>query len=300
MMTGCSFQIKGSYYDQEPKNYAYVISVPNNAGDNIEIDAKKGQTQYTTGVQLNYPLLLSAQRQWNISGGVDYLDKSYDYRYQVKRNGQIITIPGLTEDTLNTRYTAGEINLTGQRIYSQSNWALRFNLRQGLGGSSDIKLPETDIRFTRWRFGADAGYFFTPKWRISTSIDGVWSDSHLPEPEKASYGGLRFGRGYPEGEISGDYGYGGQVELRYLQPIDARWVKTVQPYVVVDTGHTFNNSHYYRNRQIASYALGATFADNRHYSLSLEGARPIAELPSDVDKRDWRLNFSFSYNFGAP
>jgi hemolysin activation/secretion protein len=62
-------------------------------------------------------------------------------------------------------------------------------------------------------------------------LGGDWSNNTLPEPERVSFGAQRFGRGYQDSEASGDYGYGGQVELRYIKMRkESTWLATIQPY----------------------------------------------------------------------
>lgn len=293
---GLQLQVKGSFYQQEPKKYTYLLSIPNS---NIELDAKKKQTQYTGGVQLNYPLLLSAKNQWNMYGLVDYTNKKYEYRYQLKQNGHVIDFP-LERVEQTVKYPAAELGLSGLKIYDTAYWALRVNARQGLDGSvSDNNPLNSNLTFTRWKANVEGAYVIDSRWRLSSSVEGVWSDDNLPESERATFGGLRFGRGYDDGEASGDYGYGAQFEVRYIYPMTSRWLANIQPYAVIDTAKTHSNSEIYKAQTLASYALGTTFTDNRHYTISVEGARPIGDKPHDSTQRDWRFNLTFSYNFNA-
>ncbi|AKJ41142.1 ShlB/FhaC/HecB family hemolysin secretion/activation protein [Pragia fontium] len=288
---GLQMQLKGSYDKQKPKKYTPALVLPQY---NVDIGSKTDETQYTSGIQFNYPLVLTRQKQWTVSGGLDYLDKSYDQYYL----GQVQGKPFSANGTQKLRYPAAEVSLFGYREYTQAFWSTRLSVRQGIEGAlSNSTLPATDIPFTRWRMNNDAAYLFAEKWRLSTSIEGDWSDNDLPEPERASFGGLRYGRGYSDGDATGDYGYGGQVEMRYLYSRESQWLNTVQPYVVMDTAHTYFNQPALANRQLASYAAGVTVGDGKHYSLSLEGARPIGDLPSDSDKRGFRFNATFTYNF---
>ncbi|GKX53868.1 ShlB/FhaC/HecB family hemolysin secretion/activation protein [Budvicia aquatica] len=291
--SGLQMQLRGSYYQKNPKDYTYLLTLP---PYDVDIDNKSKETQSTGGIQFNYPLLLTRQHQWTVSGALDYLNKSYEYRFRATQAGQTlpISIQGV-DQTL--RYPAAELSLNGYREYSQAYWSTRFSLRQGIeGGVAHSDVPNTDIAFTRWRGNGETAYLFDKKWRLSSSIEGDWSDNNLPEPERVSFGGLRFGRGYPDGDASGDYGYGGQVEMRYLHTRDSTWLNSIQPYVVLDTARTYFNA-VPANRKLASYAAGVTIGDGKHYSLSLEGARPIGDVPSDSDKRGWRFNATFTYNF---
>ncbi|SFC12580.1 ShlB/FhaC/HecB family hemolysin secretion/activation protein [Pragia fontium] len=288
---GLQMQLKGSYYQKKPKKYTPVLVLPQY---NVDIGGKTDATQYTSGIQFNYPLVLTRKKQWTVSGGLDYLDKSYDQYYR----GQIQGTSFSVSETQTLRYPAAEVSLFGYQEYTQALWTTRLNVRQGIEGAiSNSTLPATDIPFTRWRMNNDMAYLFAEKWRLSASIEGDWSDNDLPEPERVSFGGLRYGRGYPDGDASGDYGYGGQVEMRYLYSRESQWLNTVQPYVVMDTAHTYFNQPALATRQLASYAAGVTIGDGKHYSVSLEGARPIGDLPGDSDKRGLRFNATFTYNF---
>ncbi len=52
-----------------------------------------------------------------------------------------------------------------------------------------------------------------------------------------------------------------------------------------------------RHQRLASVAAGVTLGDTRHYSLSVEAARPIGDRPTDSDRRDWRYSLTVSWNF---
>ncbi|WP_442975973.1 ShlB/FhaC/HecB family hemolysin secretion/activation protein [Rouxiella sp. T17] len=291
---GLLMQLKGSYFDQNDKDFNRLQTLPNN----INVDYKARQTQYNGGFTLSYPLELNAKKQWTLSGGADYLYKKYNYDLRASNDVQSIALDGINQFV---RYPALEASLNGYREYEQFYWNARFNVRQGvdgLGASSNI--PATDLNFTRWRFNGDAAYLFAKKWRLSTSWEGDWSNNDLPEPERASFGSSRYARGYQDGEATGDYGYGGQVEMRYIHDRQQGvWLKTIQPYVVMDTARTYFNQSGLPKQRLASYALGVTLADNKHYSVSVEAARPIGDVPLDNDKRNWRLNATFTYNFNS-
>ncbi|AWH89302.1 ShlB/FhaC/HecB family hemolysin secretion/activation protein [Limnobaculum parvum] len=288
---GLQMQLKGSYYNKKPKKDTPVLVLPQL---DVDIGSKTEETQYTSGIQFNYPLRLTRQNQWTLSGGLDYLDKQYDVSY----HGRLLGDPFSAKEGFKLRYPAADLSLARYREYTQGVWSTRLNLRQGIEGSmASSDLPYTDLAFTRWRLNNDAAYLLAEKWRLSASLEGDWSDNDLPEPERVSFGGLRYGRGYPDGDASGDYGYGGQLEMRYMYSRESRWLNTIQPYALVDTARSYFNQRVLDDRKLASYAAGVTIGDSKHYSLSLEGARPVGDVPSDSDKRGFRFNATFTYNF---
>lgn len=293
---GLSLQTRGSYYKQEPKDYTDVLTL---YPQDITLSSRTEQTQYSGGVVLSYPLQLTRKRQWTVSGGVDYLEKSYNLKSRARFNTLNNALLDLEDQNQRMRYPAAELALTGYQEYTQSYWSTRASVRKGINGAlASSSVPWGDLGFTRWKLTGDAVYLMAEKWRLSASAEGDWSDNDLPEAEHVTFGGLRFGRGYPDGEATGDYGYGGQVEMRYMHNREkGDWLKTIQPYAVLDTAHTWYNSPIFRAQKLASYAVGVTLSDNKHYSLSLEGARPIGDLPSDSSRRDWRFNATLTYNF---
>jgi len=291
---GLLMQLKGSYYQQKDKDYSTLFVLP---GD-ISIGSKNKQTQYNTGVVFSYPLELTRKKQWTLSGGLDYLDKTYDYDLWAMQAGRQIQLPDVNQ---HVRYPGADLTLAGYREYDKAYWNTRFNVRQGIDGlGASNNTPNADLGFTRWKFNGDTAYLFDQKWRLSAAVEGDWSDNDLPEPERVNFGATHYGRGYPDSDASGDYGVGGQVEMRYIHNRDqGQWLKTIQPYVVMDAAHTGFNQSGIAKQNLSSYALGVTLSDNRHYSISVEAARPIGDMPVDSQKRDWRYNATFTYNFSA-
>ncbi|AIR66216.1 ShlB/FhaC/HecB family hemolysin secretion/activation protein [Cedecea neteri] len=290
---GLLMQLKGSFYRENPSDYTPLLYLP----QNISIDAKEKTTQYTGGIAFSYPLLLERKKQFSVSGGLDYVDKRDDYALRASGFGNTIDLPGVSQ---RARYPAAEFSAWGYREYEKANWSARLTLRQGIDafGASVTPGSNTNLNFTRWKGNVDAAWLVAPKWRLSTSLEGDWSNNNLPEAERVSFGAQRYGRGYPDGEASGDYGYGGQVEMRYIHSLDQGvWINTVQPYVVADTAQTWFNQPGFRHQRLASIATGVTVGDSRHYSLSVEAARPLADLPSDSSRRDVRFSLTFTYNF---
>ena len=72
----------------------------------------------------------------------------------------------------------------------------------------------------------------------AVSFGGQYSPDILPIAERISFGGSRFGRGYQAGEVTGDSGIGAAVELNYSWPVQQKWLKQVQPYVLYEAART--------------------------------------------------------------
>ena len=290
---GLRMQLKGSYYRDDPKDYTPLLSLP----QDITIDVHNTSTQYNGGVNFSYPLMLERKKQLGLTGGMDYTDKRNDYSLRARGFGQTLDLPSQNQ---HVRYPALEFGINGYREFEKASGSGSLTLRQGMDALGADAAPSlgTDVDFTLWKGRVDGAWMVAKNWRLSTALDGSWSDNDLPEPERVNYGAQRFGRGYQDGEATGDYGYGGQLELRYLhmRP-ESQWLATVQPYLLADAARTGFNQPGYRHPKLASIAGGVMLGDMRHYGLTLEAARPVGDKPSDASRRDWRFSLTVTWNF---
>lgn len=290
---GLSMQLKGSYYRDDPKDYTPLLSLP----QDITIDVHNTSTQYNGGVNFSYPLILERKKQLGMTGGMDYTDKRNDYSLRARGFGQTLDLPSQNQ---HVRYPALEFGVNGYREFETVSGSGNITVRQGMDALGADAAPSlgTDVDFTLWKGRVDGAWMVAKNWRLSTALDGSWSDNDLPEPERVNYGAQRFGRGYQDGEATGDYGYGGQLELRYLhmRP-ESQWLATVQPYLLADAARTGFNQPGYRHPKLASIAGGVMLGDMRHYGLTLEAARPVGDKPSDASRRDWRFSLTVTWNF---
>ena len=134
------------------------------------------------------------------------------------------------------------------------------------------------------------------------SAVGQYSRNVLPSSEQVSFGGRRYGLGYPPGELAGDKGYG--VSLEVNRNISTGWnrLKTVQPYLAVDHARAwYNEDGLYESQSAAltSAALGIRLSDERYFVADLNVARPLRNGPYDGGRRGTRVNFSFSLAYDA-
>jgi hemolysin activation/secretion protein len=290
---GLTMQLKGSYYRENPQDFTPLLNLPND----IAINAKQKSTQYNGGVNFGYPLILTGKEQLNLTGGMDYTDKRDDYDLQARLAGQKYTLDSQHQ---HVRYPALEFGINGLRAFTTTSIGGGLTLRQGIDGLGADAAPaqNTDLNFTLWKSNLNAAWMISEKWKLSTAWEGDWSNNDLPEPERVSFGAQHFGRGYQDSEASGDYGYGGQVELRYLHMRkESTWLATVQPYMLADTAQTWFNQPGLPHQRLGSIATGIMVGDNRHYSVSVEAAKPVGDVPTDNNSRDWRYSLTLTWNF---
>ena len=252
-------------------------------------------------IGLEYPLVLSARLLWaaGIEVGHHREQSQVDYDGQLELDRHL----HFSAAGLDTRLMTGRDG----RIVE-----LRADVRRGvdLGDNrNDWRLVSTEgeawfeqpeeLEFLRFGLGARWVQPLGATWRFSARADGFWSGDALPSPERGNYGGTaRFGRGYSDNQAQGDYGAAGEVELRYVHGLQTRWLRSLEPYVVVDGARTR-----YQEREVehelASAALGLELARGRAYRLRVEYARPVADRDAGSGQRDGRVNVRLAWDLSG-
>ncbi|ABE59008.1 ShlB/FhaC/HecB family hemolysin secretion/activation protein [Chromohalobacter israelensis] len=290
---GLRLKLSATHFDGDDTTDTQLLGVP--------IEAREAKRRQRYRGELDYPLRLSRDTLWEVGGALEYLDEETRYRYTTSGNDELLR----ADETL--RYGTAELNTLYRRVSADRLWEVGGELRQGLGdagGKSELEIAtlgvtERDgdpLNYTRLGLNGRWVESLGERWRLTTRADGFWSENSLPLPERGNYGGTRFGRGYPDGQAEGDYGYAGEIELRFLQAVPWGWVSRIEPYLVVDGARTrFHDNDIEYN--LASAAFGLEFTDSRYYRLGVEYARPIAEEDLDTDNREGRINARLSWQF---
>ncbi|KAI2669598.1 ShlB/FhaC/HecB family hemolysin secretion/activation protein [Pseudomonas sp. TNT3] len=167
---------------------------------------------------------------------------------------------------------------------------------QGIDGmGAKTNNSDLDLDFFRLRLSGVQSDRFFENWQGVLSGALYWSDDTLPDSERAVFGGQNFGRGYPDDQASGDKGWGVAYEVNYSFNRDWNWVRTVQPYVVLDRSKTWFNELAVKGNNLSSAALGLRFGDAKYYNIALEAAKPMSDEALDTFNRKPRYSISFSY-----
>jgi hemolysin activation/secretion protein len=183
---------------------------------------------------VQYPWIRSRDQDLTILGGANYIDSA--------------------TNTFST--TLYNDHIRSAKIGANYNFADRFSgtnftsagLEHGFplfGASTNPTSPTVS------RFGADgvytkfilnAGHLQPLFWRLSAFIYGTgqYSFNPLLATAQFAYGGSQLGRAYDPGEILGDKGLAGSVELRMDNAPEWRFLQTFQPFVFYDGGVVWN------------------------------------------------------------
>lgn len=247
-----------------------------------------------------YPLLLDARRSLTLNGGLYGVDNVDEYRVPA-------TGAALTDDTRVRALFAQLSYLEVQADRSRSASVLaaqgldvagasattRSNV-PGLGGPGTARLD-----FSRIAFEASQRDRYAGQWGTGVSFGAQYSPHSLAASERISFGGPRFGRGYAAGDAAGDSGWGVGAEINRMFRLDTRWLRQIEPYVLVEHARVSTDIGRPLPRSLRSVAIGVRLSDTRHYSLDLAIAKPTGDAAIGNPDRKTRISLLLSYQLAA-
>lgn len=286
---GLKLELSARHFKSDNNDRFFVTDIP------IDFVETKTRDQFSLG--LSYPVQLQRKYSWWLGGKIHHLDEQSAF--------ELSTAGASSQINKDLRYSAVEAFSNMQFNTSRSVSQFKLAVRQGVDlGANRNELENAGVtaagaealEFTYlttevfWRFK------FASKWQLQTRLHGHWSDDVLPSAEQARYGNILFARGYPEGQAQGDRGYAGEVELRFIQPVNTAFVRQVEPYLVVDSAHTELLSSGSR-ASLSSATIGLAVTDNRYYGVSMEYSIPTGDKPIDTNSRSPIFNFRIRWQF---
>lgn len=150
--------------------------------------------------------------------------------------------------------------------------------------------------FTKFTLLASRTQKISGDWSLFASLRGQYSADNLPEDEEISFGGARWGRAYDYGEVEGDSGAAGQLELRYTRT-GFGLAESLQGYLFADTAAVWVRDGEGEPDALSSAGLGLRAAFMGGYRAGLEAAIPLDRIPSGKDGRDPRVFATVSKEF---
>lgn len=148
-----------------------------------------------------------------------------------------------------------------------------------------------DAWYTRYQTVTDA-------LSIKLALGGQLASGPLLNWQQFYLGGASFGRGYSNGEISGDNGIGGSFELRFDGTTKSALLKSYQLYGFADGGAVWNSGYTIRDGlQLASAGGGIRLNLPGTLRADLGFAVPLAYRSPDNEARSVRFQMSVSNSF---
>jgi hemolysin activation/secretion protein len=242
---------------------------------------------------LSYPVWLANDQALTVSGGF-YATRNID-RYTNPATDASVAI------TTDVRVLQAGVTYLQSTARQSRN--VSVNLFRGLNrlGARQNDTSDYNLAFTRVAASFNQSVSLTPAFGLSFSGAGQYSNHELPSSEQISFGGWRYGLGYPAGELAGDSGWGLALEGNYTYNWDSPWLRSIQPYVRADYARTYHRNEtlaqVYGDSRLSSVALGVRLSDKRYYTLDLNVARPVGDLPVNSNSRSLRFNVNYSLRY---
>jgi hemolysin activation/secretion protein len=171
-----------------------------------------------------------------------------------------------------------------------------------IGATADqvsLSRPDANGEFTKFEAQISRYQNVGESFGLYASLAGQASLDPLLASEEFSLGGARYGRAYDYGELTGDDGIAGLVELRYGRNPNLDFLEFYQLYGFYDYGVIWNDNAAPGFDEISLSSAGAglrlTFPDA--LSANVEAAKPLDHVPFTQDDQDWRVFFYISKQF---
>lgn len=259
-----------------------------------ELDLYSRYLSFSLG--LDYPIILSRQRRWDVSGSFEantftsdiLSDRLYEDKTRVLRLG--------------SRYQ-GSHNLGGL-TFGNLNFSQGFDI---LGaretGSADLSREEGHSDFSKFEFSLTHNQELNSDFGLSVNVTGQYSFSPLLSSEEFGYGGYALGRAYDNSEIAGDSGLGFLAELSYRKFLispENSLMPSIEPYIFYDIGKVWNLDSNTEDESGASSGGGFRFRWENGSIINTTIAQPLTrsiENPKSGNGRNPRFLLSLQHNF---
>jgi len=242
--------------------------------------------------RLSYPLILSRRQSLYVRGAFEVHEIKED-RFEAS------TI----DDSLRVLRLQGDTTL-------KDNWDgttfLAVELSRGLDilGASDrgdaiLSRPDGDGVFTKFRFDVVRVQEISGPVSLRMAARAQSALDALLSREEFLLGGSLFGRAYDFGEISGEDGIAGSLELRYGDPEAGGVIGGYQVYGFYDLGAVWNrNTEAGMHRDsLASLGGGVRLDITRGIQAAFEVAQPLTRAVESTGDTGMRVFFSLGMRF---
>jgi hemolysin activation/secretion protein len=279
----------------------YGTSVPGNV---LAITGYSGDL-FLAGGALEYPVLLSRRLSLAVNAALDIdqsqiallgsdgsLNPESKIKLRILRIGEKLQIQDellgfgrSAADTVNFTVHHGVPELAGS-----SNDAA-FTPRPG--ERNDFLKVTTEIVRVQNLFAWGASSV-----ALKTAFSGQWTPAILPPSEKFLFGGEQYGRGFYNGEVTGDRAAAGTVEPQLNQTLEGKvfghpYLVGVQYYTFFDIGQMWSNAPGDVNTHIESTGVGIRANLTAWLSAQVEGVRRFTRRPNAATGSDEPLDALF-------
>jgi hemolysin activation/secretion protein len=233
---------------------------------------------------VSWPMIRSYRSNLVLSGGIDGLDSDN-------------AVFGEVRATEKTR--AARASLAWGETWSTASLSASLTLSQGIDGLGAEVDALTDPDFAKINGRIDVARAFGRQVRVSGAVAAQWSDDRAPTAELFSLGGAEFGKGFSQGLLIGDSGFGAKVEAAWRPAFLPRQVLGSELYAFADGGQARVNARDVfpsRSDALSSTGIGARVAVGKRLLIEIEGARALDD-PRPNGGGSTRFGFGVTASF---
>lgn len=266
----------------------YSQSSPGESLDKIDIKSRVLSEQ----IGLDYPIIRSRLENLHAIAQFEFRDIDTNLNHDaLNRDNLRIFRVGLAYDRTDSwdGLTAAKFTIhQGLDIFDATQHGDRFASRsEGYENATKFTAGLTRIQ----QLPADFSFLATVTGQIATKS--------LLASEQLGLGGPSFARGYDDGEVAGDKGWAGSIEVRYTPPPAKYLPAGLQAYVYFDGGQVWGESeavpspHY----TLASAGGGIRMTPLENLSANLEVDRPLDRIVMTQNGKPTRVFFGLTVHY---
>lgn len=273
--------------------FDYRAQPENSLLESLHIENRYKTRSSRVGGALSYPLILDSTHNLTVTGGAYEAKNSQTYTALPQYGGASAELHS-TVRVLSAEASWADAKISPAALVQTRN--INAGVYQGLAGlGSKNDGNNVDLGFSKVTLQASQSNQLPGGFGVVVSTSMQYSNNVLPSAEQIGFGGKLFGLGYLAGDLAGDKGWGISSEINRVFTMRYRYLKTVQPYVLVDHSRVYSNSIPLTRNTLGSVALGVRISGGNYYALDLSVAKPVADLPVNSDTRSPRINLMYSY-----
>lgn len=272
-------QLSASYYTDSEET---AIDV-----EDVEVGVENKLKRRSVDYSVSYPIILSRATDLSLSLGVTY--ESEERNYDLSFNGIAL---GELNDKLD--YVLSRLSIDMIKRLDKLNFSLGLGINQSIGSAFKYRsdLESEDIYnddFTFYDLQFSSSYEFIEDYVLSLRANGMYADQRIVPSQRVNFGGLNYGRGYPESTLEGDKGYGTEVKLLQRNQHGQYFFN---PYITYDHAYAEQENAAMRSDRISSAAVGVEVGYGANLYVAVDYAKPLKERENS---NDYVYNLSVSW-----
>ncbi len=231
-------------------------------------------------IGIEHPLYLSAKHKLDVRCDF-YTYRNYKSKQEMKnlKKNKLTANKAIFGSTYNFKDSYG------------FNHFIEVSYHYGMGVKSNRATFDHKEKFSKWIFNLGSSHpFFCENCKLNLSVNAQHSKDKLISAELFSVGVYRGGRGFYGGEIYGDSGITGSVELsktNFLQ--ESNFIISHREYVYIDTGMTKNrkkNARRVKSAKLMSAGIGSEILVIDNLVFSIEYSKPLLKKINNIVKKE--------------